>query len=701
MFQLYAKRLWDNGYNPIPAKNKKPVIKDWQIYNTKRIPLDIVEQWIKQFPNLDINITVGETSGITVIDVDNCPLDVDFNLRESKLPKSNVIRYGNIDENYPDKRRHARFFKYASFLEKITEEKSRVGVAIMQSKSVGVFSPFYMYDDLTLLEVPVDELDEISINDEFCSWLQKQSKNYVRKSKKASSGRNTKLTEVLSAMFFAGNTDVNYCVNELLEVDSKFDVPLFTDKSEGYTGTAFEGAIKFYSSVLSSFGKKENMHLFQAKTVVKEEKEEDTIKLPIELNHELNVSHPLLKLIFEYGYIKNAKKNNDLYIGAGLMILSKLAAHRYYTKIGGLDICSVLNIILIAKANNGKDFGLKFLAETLKRKNIGSVTSLIKSSSATDLILNNDIHCSMTAIIDEVQSLLKLIAFDHHSNPARSILQTFNKCVPDAFLITDKTLSTASLKIKDFFIEPHACFYGATTPSAFKESVKNGLKYDGLLSRILFFYSEEFNLTDFDRDITQEESIKKQIDMFIDKCLEKEIKNHRDCVEKLASFSLNAAGTFHEFQFVDIDPRAEKFLTDKQNHIELAIKNKEVPEEISSYLSRLPIFVNRLALILTVGRTPYIDLFIAQEAWNIATYSFTKSYQLFMQAGKSKVTDVENSILELLNEKSLTKPTLYKKLKGQGFESHEINLAIKNLEAASLVKKEFMNGGGNFKLALG
>lgn len=61
--------LWNQGFNVIPVKDKKPLI-EWQAYHTARQPLVAVEQFAKDFSDCQWGIVTGKISGIFVLDID-------------------------------------------------------------------------------------------------------------------------------------------------------------------------------------------------------------------------------------------------------------------------------------------------------------------------------------------------------------------------------------------------------------------------------------------------------------------------------------------------------------------------------------------------------------------------------------------------------------------------------------------------------
>lgn len=90
----HAFALAVNGYSVMPVGlDKKPLLRSWKEYQSKRPTDEQITAWWKQFPEANIGIVTGKVSGITVVDLDVkdgvllTPLD--------KFPKTFTVRTGN------------------------------------------------------------------------------------------------------------------------------------------------------------------------------------------------------------------------------------------------------------------------------------------------------------------------------------------------------------------------------------------------------------------------------------------------------------------------------------------------------------------------------------------------------------------------------------------------------------------------------
>lgn len=67
---IAALALAEQGFSIIPVgQDKKPLIK-WERYQAERATPDQIQEWSKQFPNVNIGIVTGAISGIVVLDFD-------------------------------------------------------------------------------------------------------------------------------------------------------------------------------------------------------------------------------------------------------------------------------------------------------------------------------------------------------------------------------------------------------------------------------------------------------------------------------------------------------------------------------------------------------------------------------------------------------------------------------------------------------
>jgi len=66
----WAFDYWDHGYNPIPEKNKAPLVK-WKRFQTERVSLELISEWWERWPDAGIGIVTGREAGLVVVDADD------------------------------------------------------------------------------------------------------------------------------------------------------------------------------------------------------------------------------------------------------------------------------------------------------------------------------------------------------------------------------------------------------------------------------------------------------------------------------------------------------------------------------------------------------------------------------------------------------------------------------------------------------
>lgn len=72
IFRDHAPALYAAGLQVIPlhARDKKPITKDWSQFALVDVSPEQQAEWINQYPNSNIGLVLGETSGIIGIDID-------------------------------------------------------------------------------------------------------------------------------------------------------------------------------------------------------------------------------------------------------------------------------------------------------------------------------------------------------------------------------------------------------------------------------------------------------------------------------------------------------------------------------------------------------------------------------------------------------------------------------------------------------
>ena len=155
MFGLYAKRLYELGWNIIPVHGKKPIIPYWAQYSDIPPSKYEIQRWINKHSNENIGVVLGGLSDIIALDIDiseeSLCNDIK-NLAEEIFEKSPVTRYGR----YP---RCVLLYR-GSYI------KTSVGPVefLSTGRQVVIFGKHpitkkdYYYEDFSPLEVEIDDL---------------------------------------------------------------------------------------------------------------------------------------------------------------------------------------------------------------------------------------------------------------------------------------------------------------------------------------------------------------------------------------------------------------------------------------------------------------------------------------------------------------------------------------------------------------
>ena len=108
----YAKYYVTKGFSVIPlkAKDKRPAIPSWKIYQSKLTTKDELESWFGNGSNNNIGIVTGAISGIVVVDLDSREA-VDFAKKNDNLSNTPRVRTAKGYHVYCNYRKGVRNFQ--------------------------------------------------------------------------------------------------------------------------------------------------------------------------------------------------------------------------------------------------------------------------------------------------------------------------------------------------------------------------------------------------------------------------------------------------------------------------------------------------------------------------------------------------------------------------------------------------------------
>lgn len=70
IFSDQALKYHEKSYSVIPVKGKRPITKEWSSWATKPQSRELLQKWIKEFPDAGIGLVLGPQSGVVALDLD-------------------------------------------------------------------------------------------------------------------------------------------------------------------------------------------------------------------------------------------------------------------------------------------------------------------------------------------------------------------------------------------------------------------------------------------------------------------------------------------------------------------------------------------------------------------------------------------------------------------------------------------------------
>jgi len=484
------------GFSVIPAKGKKPIVKEWQKYCSIQPHPQEVKTWCKTFPEANIDVCMGKASGIIALDFDETDPAIIAQI-EHLLPESPCGKVG--------KKGWTRFFKYMGeptqvLYKKVNGKKVGVILELLSSKKKTTIPPSihpdtkepYQWIGKTLLEIDVNELP-IFPPMLFAHLESKLALSEATTYDKplTQSGRNLALTAEAGRLIKNG-TEINIAVSELIAFDKEeHQIPLFTDGKEFDFTDANVNAIVFYTNVLKSVN-------------VKRLKEGQAPELPLSLSNIVNPFrtkllddnekiYPLpeptgtLKEIYDYILERSYIEQPVFALSAAMTLLGTLAS-RKFTFQGATPNLYILNI---ADSGSGKDSCqqcLKYLIHSINASTryLGATTY----PSEAAITINLDSQPARLDIIDECSSFLLGATKGgaaYQAGISDTLCELFS-CANSYYL--GKILAGNGGKRVGACSRPHINLLCSTTYKGVSEGLNLASLEKGLFARFLVFFGE-------------------------------------------------------------------------------------------------------------------------------------------------------------------------------------------------------------------
>lgn len=198
-----------------------------------------------------------------------------------------------------------------------------------------------------------------------------------------------------------------------------------------------------------------------------------------------------LKLFIDYVESTAISPQPFLALAAGICALGAVAGRRYRT---ATNLRTNIYAIGVADSGGGKDHARKCLKRVLVEAELTQYLGGEDIASGTAMLTALQRHPAMLFQIDEFGDWLRQVLSERaptHKAQIAQRLKTLYSAAGDWVSGTEYADQKASTgKPREDIFEPHACFYGTTTPGQLWGALSgSGAMEDGLLARFLVFVS--------------------------------------------------------------------------------------------------------------------------------------------------------------------------------------------------------------------
>lgn len=468
---MYVK-YHECGYSVIPVIGKRAFIKDWTKWCLEKQPIELIEQFENVHSGYNIGICCGPASGIVALDIDTDDKEI-----LSMCPPSHVIKRGSKGET--------RFFQYdpsiiSQSLDKIDILSTNRMTVVPPSIHPETKEPYIWLTEDTLDSVAQSDLPFLDT-----SFIDRLNKNIIKKSV----GRNNKLTEIVSAMFFRGE-DLYKIINEAYAYDLNNHSPrLFVDRKEGFTAAdeerAKQNAGVFVSRIATSLFK-------SGKVVIQDTSESEVIVMDAPTikpawQHEIGpVGTGLLKTIHDTVLKASPRDMPNLATGAAIALIGTFACNRFRSNA----IWPNVYVLNIAGTAMGKSF-----PAWVANKLIMSIDSSLKGSgsyASTQGFLNSLYEKKERLdVIDEFSVILKQIT--ERTGPTARLGEELCSIytASDSFRELPRySRANEDAPTMENVFNPCVNILGSTTKDMLIKYLTKEMVFSGVMNRFLIFTHE-------------------------------------------------------------------------------------------------------------------------------------------------------------------------------------------------------------------
>jgi hypothetical protein len=480
------------GYSVTPGRGKKPLIKEWSKYCERLPTLEEVQEWCN-FPEANIDICLGEASGIIALDFDSIDPELIKQI-EYLLPDSPVERRGS--------KGWVRFYQYSGEPTQVlsttnSEGKKEVVLELLSTGKKVTIAPSihplgmpYVWTKKPLLEVNKKDLPKMPpmLFAHLSSKIKILESNVFSSVQKTESGRNSELSKLCSQLI-AEQIDVDTAVQRLMDHDKEQnEVPLFSDISENRTSIPFINASKFYVSHLESINlKREREHLhpeLPVRSLIQMLGPASEIKKVVALP--MPKASGTLGMIQEYIMERSFVEQPVFAMSSSLVFLATLVSR----KLTFQNVTPNIYALNIADSGSGKDICQQSIKTLLAAANARHLIGAATYPSEASILVNLATQPSRIDIIDEASSFLKSASSGGaaYQTGIGDLLCELYSCSNDHYL--GKILASDGGKRVGECQRPHLNILCSTTYKGLSEAINHSTLEKGLFARFLTFFGE-------------------------------------------------------------------------------------------------------------------------------------------------------------------------------------------------------------------
>jgi len=212
-------------------------------------------------------------------------------------------------------------------------------------------------------------------------------------------------------------------------------------------------------------------------------------KAPLPVSADLMDVPGALKMFVEHCEATAISPQPFLALAAGITLIGTLAGRRYCTTT---NLRTNIYAVGIADSGAGKDHARRVIKRCLHAANLSQYLGGSDIASGSGLRTALARHPAMLFQIDEFGDWMISIISDKagsHRKQIAAMLKELYSSASGPWQGTEYADQTKMGRPREDIHDPHACFYGTTTPGQFWNAIAGASLHDGLMARMLLFVS--------------------------------------------------------------------------------------------------------------------------------------------------------------------------------------------------------------------